>query len=196
MLSTLKAFLSSWKWLIIGALPFVPYALLQQLTPHHQLITILDDAVKQSEAQQTRYLIMVGVVLGIVALMIAFALIDLFDKDRMREVFIFAIWISFVLWMLTSATEEYLNVQFDESRVNVVNAPIADSFVDRSRGRRGGDIYTGYVRVQIPNSEQVVTFAARKNLPSYSYTPPAQVSFVYGKGYLEYSYVQNTREEN
>ena len=193
MLSTLKAFVVSWQWLIIGALPFFPYALLQRLTPHHQLITILDDAVKQSEAQQTRYLIIVGVVLGIVILMIAFALIDLFDKDRIREVFTFAIWISFALWMLTNATKEYLNVQYDESRVNVVNAPVADSFVTRSPGRRGGDIYTGYVRVQIPGSEQVVIFVTARNLRSYRYTPPAQISFVYGKGYFGSPYVQNVR---
>jgi hypothetical protein len=193
MLSKFKAFINNWKWLLIGGLPYFPYAFLQWLTPNHQLITILDDAVKQSEAQQTRYLIIVGVVLGIVILMIAFALIDLFDKDRIREVFTFAIWISFALWMLSTAAREYLNFQLDESRVNVVNAPVFDSFVDRSSGRRGGDVYTGYVRVKIPNSEQVVIFIAARNLRGMSYTPPKHISFVYGKGYLELPYVLNVR---
>jgi hypothetical protein len=193
MLARLKPFGVSWKWFIIGTLPYLPYALLNWLTPSHQLISILDDAAEQSAAEQTRFLIIGGVIAGIVVLMIAFALIDLFDKERFREVFTFTIWISFALWMLTIATKQYLNVQFDESKVNVASTPVTNSFVERSQGRRGGDIYTGYVRVKIPNSEQVVIFVLANYLPSNSYTPPAQVSFVYGKGYLGSPYVQHVR---
>ena len=120
-------------------------------------------------------------------IMITIAIFDWFNAAKAKEYFGVVLCAAALWGLLLVELRDSLNYHLDESRIQITQAVVLDSRVEKHRSR-----LPVYLKVKLSDSEDM-NFKFRSNTKYESFVKPKTVSLTYGKGFFNRPYVANVK---